>query len=210
MPPKKKTVKKETAKKVEDKVEEPKVEDKKVEEPTKVEKVEDKKEETKTDGADKVDWRKLPRKRKAHVAPASDENRPKRERKSIQAEAYQPQDFTSGGPTVQIFRGRGKKLRDIDTVKESINSHSMNSEEVAQAHRFLYTMRGRVARREMKSNILEFSGYLKHIQKGVDEKVIEKDDEDDEVRLDIIDLDPEKAVLFDIILAHIGYSLTSP
>ena len=186
MPPKKKTAKKEEKKeeKVEDKKEEPeeeKVEDKKEEEP--------KKEETKTDDKKDVkkevdiDWRKKPRKRKAHPV-SIEEPRSKRERKPIQANTYQPEDFTSVGHTVQIFRGRGKKLRDINTVKESINSFSMNSEEVAQAHRFLYTMRGRVARREMKSNILEFSGYLKHIPKGSDEKKIEEEDEDDEVRLD--------------------------
>jgi hypothetical protein len=194
MPPKKKTAKKEE--KVEDKKEElneEKVEEDKEEEEPK-EKVEDKKEEepkkeeTKTeekkeaDGVE-IDWRKKPRKRKVHPV-TIEEPRSKRARKPIQAKAYQPEDFTSVGHAIQIFRGRGKKLQDIDSVKESINSYSMNSEEVAQAHRFLYTMRGRVARREMKSNILEFSGYLKHIPKGVDEKKIEVEDEFDEVRLD--------------------------
>lgn len=171
--------------KVEEKVEakEEGKEDEKVEEKEEKKEEEPKKEETKTDDKKEVDidWRKKPRKRKPHPV-GIEEPRSKRERKPIQANTYQPEDFTSVGHTVQIFRGRGKKLRDISTVKESINSYSMNSEEVAQAHRFLYTMRGRVARREMKSNILEFSGYLKHIPKGGDEKKIEEEDEEDETK----------------------------
>jgi hypothetical protein len=46
----------------------------------------------------------------------------------------------------------------------------------------LYTTRGKVGKREIKGNILEFSGFLKDAPKGYDADKLEEEDEEAEVR----------------------------
>ncbi len=85
-------------------------------------------------------------------------------------------------PIVHIIKGRGEKLKDMPAVKASIEKYSNNSEEMNVAHRLLYTTRGKAAKREMKGNILEFSGFLKDAPKDYDAKKLDEEDEEVEVR----------------------------
>jgi hypothetical protein len=149
---------------------------------------EDKKDDDDNDVKDE-DTDKLARKRKTSDSSpskqpesASGSPRSKRSRKLSQPESYQPENFKKTTHSAPLSRGRGKKLKDIDSVKESVEQFSMNSEEMVMAHKFLYTMRGRVPRRDMKTNVLEFSGFLKYMPEDADEKGFEEDDEEAEVR----------------------------
>ena len=106
----------------------------------------------------------------------------KRRRRSSQTSPYQPEDFKRATNAVQIFRGRGDKLGDIESVKESIDKYARTSEEMTAAHKFLFS-RGRVPRNQIKGNILEFSGFLKYFDEEKHDKAkVEKEDEDAEVR----------------------------
>jgi hypothetical protein len=116
-------------------------------------------------------------------ADGKDQGRGKRKRKSSILTNFHPADFTMAEtPIVRIIKGRGKKLKDMPAVKASIEKYSNNSDEMNVAHRFLYTTRGKVAKREIKANILEFSGFLKDVPKGYDAKKLEDEDEEAEVR----------------------------
>lgn len=108
--------------------------------------------------------------------------RGKRKRKSYSESAFEPEDFTmKEQPSVRIIKGRGKTLKDMPSVVESIKR---SSDDITFAHRFLYGKRGgKLSKKEMTSNILAFSGYLKLVPKGYDEKKLDAEDEEVEVSL---------------------------
>ena len=109
------------------------------------------------------------------------EDRSKRRRKSAQTAVYQPENFKNTTHVVQIFRGRGKKLGDL--IRDHIDKFKVTSDEMESAHKFLYSIRGKVPKNQIKSNILEFSGFLRHFDEDkVDKEAIDKEDEDAEVR----------------------------
>lgn len=106
----------------------------------------------------------------------------KRLRRSSQTVTYQPEDFKSVTHTVQIFRGRGTKLKDLEAVRTSMDRFTRSSEEMHNAHRFLFTMRGKVPQAQVKGNILEFNGFLKYFDKDkVEKETMDKEDEEAEV-----------------------------
>lgn len=117
-----------------------------------------------------------------------DRGRGKRKKRSSLAMAYEPEDFTEAQFFLRIIKGRGKKLGAIPSVKESIDKYTMNSEEMLAAHRLLFNMRAGVPKREMKHNILSFSGYLKEIPKGYDKEKMKEEDEAEEVRAYMCDI----------------------
>lgn len=111
-----------------------------------------------------------------------DRGRGKRKRKSSIETSFEPEDFTMGGkPQVNIIKGRGKKLKDFPSVVASIEKHT--TDEVLSAHKFLFGNRGsQLKKKELVDNLLEFSGYLKEVPKGYDEKKRDAEDEIEEVR----------------------------
>jgi hypothetical protein len=116
--------------------------------------------------------------------PAKTPDPNKRLRRSSQTVTYQPEDFKSVTHTVQIFRGRGTKLKDLEAVRTSIDRFTRTSEEMHNAHRFLFTMRGKVPQAQVKGNILEFNGFLKYFDKDkVEKEAMDKEDEEAEVGL---------------------------
>lgn len=105
----------------------------------------------------------------------------KRERKS--AETFVPASFIVDKPRVKIFKGRGAKLSDIPSVRESIEA--AQTPDLAAAHKFVFTFRGKVSNHEKKGNLLSFSGFLTPIEPDEEKEKRDKIDEDAEVRLRI-------------------------
>mmetsp|Transcript_10469 Transcript_10469/g.30403 ORF Transcript_10469/g.30403 Transcript_10469/m.30403 type:complete len:324 (+) Transcript_10469:128-1099(+) len=159
MPPKKKT-KADTAASKKKKEEE----EKKMEEATKEEEDEESEEEdSETDDEER--------------------GRGKRKRKASADAAFEPEDFTMAGETtsVKIIEGRGKKLKEFPSVVASMEKHT--HEEVLFAHKFLYGNKGAaLKKKELLANIFEFSGYLRKVPKGYDEKKLDAEDEREEER----------------------------
>jgi hypothetical protein len=106
-----------------------------------------------------------------------DEGRPKRKRRNSKSLSYRPEDFTQSQGGMHIIKGRGEKLGKIPSVKACIDKFSANSEEMLAAHKLLFIIRGKVPKKDMKRNILEFSGYLKEIPKVFDKVQLEEEDE---------------------------------
>lgn len=106
----------------------------------------------------------------------------KRKRKSSVESAFEPADFTmQGTKQVKIIKGRGKKLKQMSSVVASMERHSL--EDVLFAHKFLFGNRGSaLKKKELMTNLLEFSGYLKEVPKGYDKDKLEAEDEFEEVR----------------------------
>jgi hypothetical protein len=91
--------------------------------------------------------------------------RSKRARKS--SEAFTPTNFKDVDKSVSIVSGRGTKLSDLDVVKDSVQGHTSTSDELLLAHKLLYSIRGgKPAKKDIKSNILAFSGYLAEKKDG--------------------------------------------
>jgi hypothetical protein len=68
-------------------------------------------------------------------------------------------------------------------TRDSIESFPASSEEIVLAHRLLYSLRGNAKppKKEMKSNILAFHGYLEKQKEGQEKKALEKQDKESEV-----------------------------
>mmetsp|Transcript_28222 Transcript_28222/g.39710 ORF Transcript_28222/g.39710 Transcript_28222/m.39710 type:complete len:328 (-) Transcript_28222:211-1194(-) len=107
----------------------------------------------------------------------------KRARKS--AEAFQPVDFTIRDIGVKIYNGRGVQLSQIEAIRENIDSYKDSSYEIAMAHKFLYSYRGKIPHKVKKGDILSFSGYLTPEEKGEDEDARERDDNDNEKKMSV-------------------------
>ena len=105
--------------------------------------------------------------------------RERRERKS--ANAFTPDDFTHVEKSVKQKNGRGKPLGELEMVKKSIESAPVASNELQQVHRLLFAMRGKPPKKEMKSNLLKFSGYLPEKDSSLDKEA--QDDVDEEVEV---------------------------
>lgn len=101
----------------------------------------------------------------------------KRPRKS--AESFAPENFKTTPQKGTIFKGRGSRLEDIPNVKESIESYSTDSDDLAMAQKLLFPKRGRLGQDDIKSrksHLLNFSGYL--------EPLIEGEEEDERANID--------------------------
>ena len=103
----------------------------------------------------------------------------KRERKA--ADTFAPTNFNMETKNrINVVEGRGKKLRDIQPILEVVEAASKNSLELKNAHKLLYPVRGKTVPQEMRSNLLEFNGYLPVVE-GEDEEKRAKMEEDAEV-----------------------------
>lgn len=120
-------------------------------------------------------------KRPAEVAQPS---REKRARKT--AEAFIPDDFKHIEHQVVIVEGRGTKLIDLAPVHASIEALPVTAPELLAAHKFLYPSQRKPPKNSIKSDILEFSGFLPKLQEGQEEKDVEESDDKLEVRLNFI------------------------
>jgi hypothetical protein len=114
------------------------------------------------------------------------ENRPKRARNNpADAAVYDPEDFTmKESEGIKMIKGRGTKLGSFPSVKASIESSKRTVDEITFAHQFLFGKKGKVSKKDMKANLLEFSGYLKPIPSGKNrtDKEVDKQEELVEVR----------------------------
>jgi hypothetical protein len=114
------------------------------------------------------------------------ENRPKRARTNpVDTAVYDPEDFTMKETEgVKIINGRGTKLGSFPSVKASIENSKRTVDEITFAHQFLFGKKGKVSKKDMKANLLQFSGYLKPIPSGKnrDDKEVDKQEELVEVR----------------------------
>lgn len=82
-----------------------------------------------------------------------------RERKS--AAQFQPEDFkTSATSDLDIPEGRGVALSTIEAIAETLKKTSTSAPELECAHRLVFSVRGKVAKKLLKGNLLKFSGYL--------------------------------------------------
>ena len=89
----------------------------------------------------------------------------KRERKA--ADTFAPTNFNVETKNrINVVEGRGKKLRDIQPILEVVEAASKNSLELKNAHKLLYPVRGKTVPQEMRSNLLEFNGYLPVVERG--------------------------------------------
>jgi hypothetical protein len=179
MPPKKKPKQEEEAKK-EDEVEvkqDTKEEDQQAEEDQKVE--EDQMVEEEDPDEEKEDAEAKEEEKQTDA----EESKSKRKRRD--AATYEPEDFTASGKAAvkvaPVVPGRGTILADLASVKASIEKCS--PEEIPFAYKFLFTSRGKPTKKEMKQNLLEFSGYLPPLPKGkkLTEEELEEYDEEYEV-----------------------------
>lgn len=98
----------------------------------------------------------------------------KRRRKKSTS-AYKPDDFTEKVKK-DVVKGRGTKLLDISSTKESIKSFSVNSEEFHLSYRFIFLSRGKLPQ-TARGELLEFQGYLPEQDDDEDEAKREKADE---------------------------------
>jgi len=113
--------------------------------------------------------------KKVHESPYSLRGATKRERKV--ADHFEPGNYRedrqkASNVTVQL--GKGTKLKDIPSVRAKIDKLAIKDPTLLAAHKFLYGGRGSVARRVIKKQLLDFSGYLIADVKGQ-----EKEEDDD-------------------------------
>ena len=111
----------------------------------------------------------------AIVVEADDLSSPvgKRRRKMVSSAAYKPDDFSEKKPKV-AKKGRGDRLRDIPSTKASIEGYKLNSEGLREAYRFLFAGRGGKILPAMRTQLLDFSGYVPDIDDDVDEETAAK------------------------------------
>lgn len=84
--------------------------------------------------------------------------RQSRERKS--AAAFKPDDFLNVDKSPRIIKGRGTALSKLVASRNSIENTPLTAEIFVLAHRLLYSGRGRLPKKDIKSNILRYSGFL--------------------------------------------------
>lgn len=111
------------------------------------------------------------------------EPRSKRARKS--AQAYNPGNFAAEKKTVEAYLlqyGRGTKLGDMPSVRESIDEYSNTSETIVMAHRFLF---GGLSSKNRKKDLFDFRGYLPPKVDGEEKDEREAKDEAAEKKMSI-------------------------
>lgn len=98
---------------------------------------------------------------KKRAADGEAESRPKREKRSRKSsETFVPEDFTEVDRTTHVIQGRGTKLGNLPAVRESIEAVPMTADIVDAAHKLLFKRVHKPPKKEMRSSILQFSGYL--------------------------------------------------
>jgi hypothetical protein len=84
--------------------------------------------------------------------------RQSRDRKST--ESFKPKDFINVDKSPHIIKGRGTTLGKMEACKESIESTILSDEVLSLAHRLLYSGRAKISSKNMRANILRYSGFL--------------------------------------------------
>lgn len=161
---------------------------------------EDKKEET-----EKEDSAKAGAEDKKRKAEGEEPKDGKRKRKT--AAVFKPEDFSQSKTTVNAYKGRGDKLRDLEGVRESIESHSHLDEVVKMAYSFVFATRGKPPMKA-KEHLLDFTGYLPEEEEGEDKAKAEERDEELEVCFSRSDFDVcVKDVIFfpRLLLFHVTF-----
>jgi hypothetical protein len=113
----------------------------------------------------------------------------KRARKSV--ETFVADDFSAPKEKVAIVEGRGSRLGSIPNVKESIESYSNSSNDLAMAHKLLFPVKGKVGKADIKfrkDELFGFSGYLAPLVKGEDKEERADADEKAEVSHSMCDV----------------------
>jgi hypothetical protein len=118
-----------------------------------------------------------------------DEDRGRGKRKRRESKGFEPEDFTMASERAAVKaakirnQGRGVKLGDIPAVKAAIEKVPTTSEDLPFAYTFVFSNRGLPAKKEMKSRLLDFSGYLPPPPKGktMTQEEIDAGDEKHEV-----------------------------
>lgn len=143
-------------------------------------KEDDKKEDDKKKDDKKDTKKKTPAKKETKKRPAADSGDKQSKRARKERDNLEPEDFTMKEPEgIKINPGRGAKLGTFPSVKASIENSKHTAEEIAFAHQFLFGKKGKFTKKEMKTHLLEFSGYLKPIPSGKKrtDKEVEKEEE---------------------------------
>lgn len=119
----------------------------------------------------------------------------KRARKSTALNSYSPTNFKTESEPVSASKkpipfGRGTKLKDIPSVKANVDEIKTSDPVLHKAFRLLYggpggiVGRGPLNKKELKKNLLEFSGYLPPLTdtEGLTEEEKEKvEDQEDQL-----------------------------
>jgi len=98
----------------------------------------------------------------------------KRERKA--ANHFEPGNFKDERQKNSLSPqpGRGTALKDIPKIKSKIDRFSLKDPTLAASHKFVYGGRGNVAKKLIKKQLLEFSGFLLADDEG--QEKVEDDD----------------------------------
>jgi len=136
-------------------------------------------EEEEGDDDAKTEGKKKRKKSSRAVEPVK---RERRERKTVGA--FTPDDFKhEDKKSVQQKTGRGVQLGELAEVAESIDKVPQSDETLFALHRLVFHMRGKPARKELKANLMKFSGYLPPKDDSLDKKAQDEMDEEHEVCL---------------------------
>lgn len=105
--------------------------------------------------------------------------RERRERKSV--DSFNPEAYKKEDKAVLVVEGRGTELGELAATRASIEAKAKVVEDLATAHKLLFTLRGKAAKKDMLANVLAFSGYLPLKDESLDKKQQEAIDEECEV-----------------------------
>jgi len=112
-----------------------------------------------------------------------DEDRGRGKRKRRESKSYEPDDFTmasynAAAKVSTVFEGRGKKLGEIEAVKDTMKKFKLTSDEFLSAYKLLFSNRGISNKKLTKEKLFGFSGYLPPLPKGkYNQKRLDDDDE---------------------------------
>lgn len=115
------------------------------------------------------------RSKKTHESPYSLRGETRRTRKvanHFEPVNYREERLKSSVITVPV--GTGTQVKDIPNIKTKIEKLAIKDPTLTAAHKFLYGGRGNAARKVIKKQLLEFSGYLIADVKG--QEKVEDDD----------------------------------
>lgn len=117
-----------------------------------------------------------------------------RERKS--ADSFKPEDFLDVDKTLHIIKGRGTALAKLEGSRRAIDNTPITAEVYLLAHKLLYSGRTKLPKKDIKANILRYSGFL----------TAEVDPDPDKQKE--LDMDEEVSFIFPMISCQITFLCT--
>jgi len=147
------------------------------------------KERTKREDDEKIKIEETPEKKsKNDTLPPTSSGRLRRKMQNV---SYTPENFKvdTVHQEVKILPGRGVKLMDIPSVKKNIEKMKNNDYLLAAAFKFLdpHPKRGRglsVHKKLLKSQILEFSGFLPNLSESMRNEEVKVSDNEEREKLE--------------------------